>query len=158
MEGYEFITAVDDKRWGTVVGKQDDWVIVEHGTLRKHCYAVPVSATEVDEGSRQVRTTLSGDLIGESPTVEKDFDHDLVARHYGLADTEAAPPTEGYGDTVAGDPAAGAEFAEQRAGVDTAAEERARIRSGDTDRTDGLIDESPAMLGDRVKGLDDQQR
>ena len=39
MNGYDFITAVDDKKWGTVVDQQGDYVIVEHGTLRKHRYA-----------------------------------------------------------------------------------------------------------------------
>jgi hypothetical protein len=159
MDGYDFITAVDDKRWGTVVGRQDDYVIVEHGTLRKHCYAVPESAVEVDESAQQVRTTLSGEIIGESPRVEGDSaDWNAVARHYGLAETEAAPPTEGYGDTVAGDPALGAEYQEGRAGIDTATEERARIREGDADATDAMPDESPALLGDRLADVREDEK
>ncbi|HEU6444226.1 MAG TPA: hypothetical protein VFL61_04120 [Gaiellaceae bacterium] len=86
MNGYELITAVDDKRWGTVVGQEDDYVVVEHGTLRKHRYAVPKASLAVDENAREVRTTLSGELIGESPTVDDGFDREAVARHYGLGD------------------------------------------------------------------------
>jgi|ERR671924_1404406 hypothetical protein len=153
MDGYDFITAVDDKRWGTVVDRQGDYVIVEHGTLRKHRYAVPVSTTQVDDQAKEVRTTLSGELIAESPTVDKDFDTDTVARHYGLAAGEAAPVTEGYGDTVADDPARGPEYHEQRAGMDTAVEERARIREGSAEATDAMPDESPALLGDRLSDV-----
>ena len=80
MDGYDFITAVDDKRWGTVVGRQGEYVIVEHGALRKHRYAVPESAVDVDEQAQEVRTTLSAELISESPRVDGDFDGDAVAR------------------------------------------------------------------------------
>lgn len=158
MDGYELITAVDDKRWGTVVGEEGDYVIVEHGALRKHRYAVPRSAVEVDEDEKQVRTTLSGELIGESPRVDDGFDRNAVARHYGLAGDDEAPPTEGYGDTVTDDPARGAEYEEQQAGVDSAVEERARIREGGMDATDAMPDESPALLGDRLSDVRDDER
>lgn len=158
MDGYDFITAVDDKQWGTVVGEEGDFVIVEHGTLRKHRYAVPKSAVEVNENAQEVRTTLSGELIGESPKVDDGLDHGAVARHYGLATTEIAPPTGGYGDTAAGDPAVGAEYQEDRAGMDTAVEERARIREGRTDANDAMPDESPALLGDRLSDVPEDQR
>lgn len=158
MDGYDFITAVDDKKWGTVVDRQDDYIIVEHGTLRKHRYAVPETAVEVDENAREVRTSLSGELIGESPTVDDEFDREGVARHYGLADTLEEPPTAGYGDTVATDPALGAETQEQQAGLNTAVEERARAREGSADATDALPDESPALLGDRLADVDDGSR
>lgn len=158
MDGYDFITAVDDKKWGTVVGEEGDFVIVEHGALRKHRYAVPRSAVEMDEDAREVRTTLSGELISESPKVDDGFDEEAVARHFGLASTEIAPPTEGYGDTVAGDPAVGAEFQEDRAGVDSAAEERARIREGRAEANDAMPDESPALLGDRLSDVPEDRR
>jgi hypothetical protein len=158
MDGYDFITAVDDKKWGTVVGEEGDYVIVEHGVLRKHRYAVPRSSVDVVEGKQQVRTTLSGELIGESPKIDDGFDHETVARHYGLASTEMAPPTEGYGDTVAGDPAVGAEYQEQRAEVDPAVEERARIREGRADANDAMPDESPALLGDRLSDVPEDRR
>lgn len=158
MNGYDFITAVDDKKWGTVVDQQGDYVFVEHGTLRKHRYAVPKSAVEVDESAEEVRTTLSGELISESPRVDDGFDRQAVDRHYGLAGTEAAPPTEGYGDTVSDDPARGAEYQEQQAGLDTAVEERAQIREGSAEATDGMPDESPALLGDRLSDVPEDRR
>ena len=126
MTDYDFITIVDDKKWGTVVDQQGDFVIVEHGTLRKHRYAVPASTVEVDDDAKEVRTTLSGELIGESPTVDDGVDHDMIARHYGLADTS------------------------ETAGGETAAQERAQIREGTAESTDGMPDESPALLGDRL--------
>lgn len=158
MNGYDFITAVDDKKWGTVVDQQGDYVIVEHGTLRKHRYAVPMSSVDVDEGGKEVRTTLSGELISESPEVEDGFDREAIDRHYGLTGTEVAPPTEGYGDTISDDPARGAEYQEHQAGLETAVEERARIREGSAETTDGMPDESPALLGDRLSDVPEERR
>jgi hypothetical protein len=134
MDGYDFITAVDDKHWGKVVGEQDGYVIVEHGTLRKHRYAVPMSAVDVDEEAQVVRTTLSGELISESPKVDGGFDANAVARHYGLDDADAPSPAEAFGG-------------------DTAVEERAQIREGSPQATDGMPDESPALLGDRLSDV-----
>jgi hypothetical protein len=158
MNGYDFITAVDDKKWGTVVDQQGDYVIVEHGTLRKHRYAVPKSSVDVDEDAKEVRTTLSGELISESPKVDDGFNRKDIDRHYGLTGTEVAPATEGYGDTVSDDPARGAEYQEQQAGLDPAVEERARIREGSTESTDGMPDESPALLGDRLSDVPEERR
>ena len=139
MDGYDFITAVDDKHWGKVVGQQDGYVIVEHGALRKHRYAVPMSAVDVDEGAQAVRTTLSGELISESPKVDDGFDGLAVARHYGLDDADAPSPAE----TSAGD---------------TAVEERAQIREGSAQATDGMPDESPALLGDRLSDVPEDDK
>ena len=158
MNEYDFITAVDDKKWGTVVDQQGDYVIVEHGTLRKHRYAVPRSSVDVDEDAKEVRTTLSGELISESPKVDDGFNRDDVDRHYGLTGTEVATPTEGYGDTVSDDPARGAEYQEQQAGLDTAVEERAKIREGSAETTDAMPDESPALLGDRLSDVPKEER
>jgi hypothetical protein len=134
MDGYDFITAVDDKRWGTVVGREGEYVIVEHGALRKHRYAVPESAVDVDEQAQEVRTTLSGELISESPKVDGGFDGGAVARHYGLDDADGPAPAERFGG-------------------DTAVEERAQIREGSAESTDGMPDESPALLGDRLSDV-----
>jgi hypothetical protein len=133
MDGYDFITAVDDKRWGTVVGREGEYVIVEHGTLRKHRFAVPQDSVDVDDGAKEARTSLSGELISESPKVDDAFDHDAVARHYGLDD-------------------AGGPSAAEASGGDTAVEERAQIREGESDMA-GLPDESPALLGDRLSDV-----
>jgi hypothetical protein len=139
MDGYDFITAVDDKRWGTVVGREGEYVIVEHGALRKHRYAVPESAVDVDEQAQEVRTTLSGELISESPKVDGDFDSEAVARHYGLDDADGPSPAESSGG-------------------DTAVEERAQIREGSAESTDGMPDESPALLGDRLTDVREDQK
>jgi hypothetical protein len=134
MNGYDFITAVDDKHWGTVVDREGNYVIVEHGTLRKHRYAVPASTVDVDDDAQQVRTTLSGELIAESPKVDDGIDHDAVARHYGLGDTS------------------------ETAGGETATEERAQIREGQPESTDAMPDESPALLGDRLSDVPEERR
>jgi hypothetical protein len=137
MEGYDFITLVDDKHWGTVVERQGDYVIVEHGTLRKHRYAVPESTVEVDHDAKQARTTLSGEMISESPKVDKDFDGHAVGLHYGIDDAGGPSAAEGAG----GD----------------AVEERAQIREGGGDMV-GLPDESPALLGDRLSDVPDEEK
>ena len=147
MDGYDFITAVDDKQWGKVVGRENGFVIVEHGTLRKHRYAVPEESVDVDDDAKEVRTSLSGELIGESPKVDDGFDRDAIARHYGLVDT-----TVEYA-SAAEDPARGPEYQEQRAGIESSVEERARIREGSGDDTDAMPDESPALLGDRLSDV-----
>ena len=134
MNGYDLITAVDDKHWGTVVDQQGDFLIVEHGTLRKHRYAVPMSAVDVDEDAKEARTTLSGELIGESPKVDHGFDRETVARHYGLGETSEV------------------------AGAETATEERARIREGTAESTDAMPDESPVLLGDRLSDVPEDRR
>jgi hypothetical protein len=131
MDGFDFITMVDEKQWGTVVGQEGNYVIVEHGTLRKHRYAVPESTVDVDEQAQEARTTLSGELISESPKIDDGFDRDAVARHYGL--DEADGPS-----------------AAETTGGDAAVEERAQIREGSAESTDGMPDESPALLGDRL--------
>jgi len=90
--------------------------------------------------------------------VDDGFNREGVDRHYGLSGTELAPPTEGYGDTVSDDPARGAEYQEQQAGLDTAVEERAKIREGSAETTDGMPDESPALLGDRLSDVPEEER
>jgi hypothetical protein len=156
MEGYELISAVDDKSYGKVVGEENEYVIVEHGTLRKTRHAVPRTSIEVDDEQRQVRTTLSRELIDDSPKVEDGgIDEVAVARHYGLAAGSEAPPTEGYGQTTPDDPARGAEYDQERADIETAVEQRARIREGGTGAS-GMPDESPAMLGDRLADVPDE--
>src|ERR671924_1431866 len=124
MEGYDVISVADDKKLGTVVRQEDDYIVFEHGTLRKQHHAIPATTVEVVEGEQQVRTTLSKELIEESPKVEDDgLDREALARYYGLADTSAAPPTEGYGETIPPDPAQGAETQAERAGGETAGEQ-----------------------------------
>ena len=55
--------------------------------------------------------------------------------------------------TGPGDPARSSEEQAQRAGVEPAVEERARIREEEPE-----IEESPALLGDRMAGVEERGR
>jgi hypothetical protein len=157
MEGYDLISVADDKKLGKVVRAEGDYVIFEHGTLRKQHHAIPKTTLEVLDDRGEVRTTLARALIEDSPKIgDEGLDREELARYYGLADTSAAPPTEGYGETVPTDPVHGPETEEQAAGVEPAVEQRARIREGGTsgDRPGGIPQESPAMLGERYSSAD----
>jgi hypothetical protein len=127
MEGYDLISLVNDRKLGTVVREEGDYVVFEHGTLRKQHHAVPKTAVEVDEGRRQVRTTLSKELIEESPRVEDGgLDRDALDRHYGTSDTAGG-----------------------------AVQERLETREDvEGDRPGGIPQESPAMLGERYSSAD----
>ena len=130
MEGYEVITS-DERELGRVVEVTDDNLIVEHGLLRKHRYAVPRAFAKPEVAERVVRLTVSEDLVTTSPEVDGDtFDERLVAQHYGLAGGDPAPETKGYGDVLPDDPAWSAEEEELRSGIEPAAERRAKIREG----------------------------
>jgi hypothetical protein len=107
MDGYELITS-DDKRLGHVVGTSGGNVIVEHGHLRKSRHAVPQTFIDVHDDEGVVRTTLSKQLIEDSPRIhdDGDVDEEQIAAYYGLAGGDsAAPATEGYGELNADDPA-----------------------------------------------------
>ena len=155
MEGYEVVTS-DDHRLGEVVGRSGDILIVEHGRLRKTRHALPLAFTQVDDGARVVHTTLAKTMIEESPKVDRDdVDEQAVALYYGLAEGDAAAPTEGYGELAPGDPARTAEEQGERSGVMAAPEERARIRESLTgDQTYGprgrpIIPPNPHEVGGR---------
>jgi hypothetical protein len=129
MEGFEVWSVNDDKCIGRVSGREGDFLIVEHGHVRKSRNALPMTFADVDEGSERVITTLAADLVYESPKVNGQVDYDAVAEHYGLADTSVASDELELGD-------------------ETMTEERAEIRErlGDAEKP---VDESPALLGDR---------
>jgi hypothetical protein len=129
MEGYDVISVADDKKIGTVVREEGDYVVFEHGTLRKQHHAIPNTTIEVVDSENEVRTTLSKDLIESSPKIDDDagIDVDELGRHYGTADTSEA-----------------------------AVSERLEIREGHPgDRAGGIPQESPAMLGERYSSADD---
>ena len=153
MEGYEVITS-DDHKVGRVVGESGDNLIVESGTLFKSRHALPRTFVEVDADAAVVRTTLSKKIIDDSPKLDgDDFDTTAVAAHYGLAAGDPAPPTEGYGELVADDPAQTADADAQRAGVETGEQQRARIRDAQN-ASEGPLDTgvSPgATGGDRFR-------
>ena len=119
MQGYEVVTS-EDARWGHVVGELGDSLVVEHGTLRKHRYALPRTYAEVDEDAQVVRTTLSKDMLGNSPKLDDDgVDEEQIAAYYGLRE-ELGPV--GGPDESADQQAVGA-------GLEPAEMERARIQS-----------------------------
>jgi hypothetical protein len=143
MEGFE-VVAVEDEKVGTVVGETGDYLIIEQGTLRKSKHAVPRAFAHVDENERQVRMSVSKDILQDSPKVNGDLDEQAIAEHYGLTATPGAPALEGV------------DQAQHRAGVTPAAEERAQIREGAEDS--GLPQESPGLLGDRLADVDERDR
>jgi hypothetical protein len=96
MEGYD-VRTIDGDKIGHVVATEGDYLIIEHGLLKSK-HALPQTFAEVDEGEHVVRTTLSKDLIYDSPKVNGDLDHTAVAEHYGLAEGFTDPPTRGLGE------------------------------------------------------------
>lgn len=143
---------VDDERVGEVVGRRGDSLLVERGgLLRKHRHLLPVAFVDSSDEERCVRTTLSKQMIEDSPELHgdaTDTDETDAARYYGLAAGEAAPQTEGYGVTNADDPARTPVEDAQAAGTATADEQRARQREGSGPGA-GALDSasSPGLLG-----------
>jgi hypothetical protein len=130
MEGYEVITS-DEHKLGSVVDVKGENLIVERGLLRKSRHAIPKVFAEEDGSEQVVRLTISEELVDSSPKLEDgEVDEQAVARHYGLAAGDPAPVTEGYGELRPDDPARSAEDDQVRAGMETAAQERIRIREG----------------------------
>jgi hypothetical protein len=127
MTGYDVISVADDEQLGTVVREEGDYVVFEHGLLRKQHHAIPKTTVEVDPERRQVRTSLSKTLIGDSPRVEDDgLDTEALARHYGMPDAS-----------------------------EHAVQERLATREGvEGERPGGIPEESPAMLGERYSSAD----
>jgi len=125
VDGYELVTS-DDKRLGHVVGTVGGNAIVEHGHVRKTRHAVPETFLEVHDEERIVRTTLSKQLIEESPKLRDagDVDETEIAAYYGLASGDPAPATEGYGALDPDDPA------NVDPGVIASEQERLRVRQG----------------------------
>ena len=151
MEGYEVVTT-EDERIGKVVGTHGDHLIVEQGTIRKSKHALPRTFTEVDEGEKVVRMTVSKAIFCDSPKMNGEVDEAAIADYYGLAGGSEAPPTEDYGETVSDDPAVGSETQAESAGVTPAAQERAQAREQMGSETEqGVPAESPALLGDRYE-------
>jgi hypothetical protein len=134
MTGYEVVTT-DDRKIGSVVDAQGDYLIVESGALRKHRHALPKTFAHVVDEDRVVRVTVSRELVADSPTVDDGVDELAVARHYGLAAGYEQPETGGAGELVPDDPAESAAVEGLRHGVVPADEQRAQIREGRHDTT-----------------------
>jgi hypothetical protein len=138
------LITVDDDKIGHVVGEEGDYYLVEHGLLKsKHL----VPKTFVEEKGDCYCTTLSKQLIYDSPKVNGDIDHEAVAQHYGLASGFDDPMTRGYGDVLPDDPARTAEEDAVAAGVDSG-RERIATRKGVTDpNADRPKYDSPGITG-----------
>ena len=158
MEGYDVVT-IEDEKVGKVVGTHDDYLIVESGMLKKSKHALPRTFAEVNETDGVVRMSVSKEMFDESPKLNGDMDGTAIADYYGLAGGSEAPPTEGYGESVADDPSVGAETQAERAGITPAPQERAEARRDMTEGGGaGLPDESPALLTDRLAGVDEREQ
>src|ERR1041385_1242263 len=130
MEGYEVITS-DEKNLGDVFDVKGESLIVERGLLRKSRHAIPKVFAEEDSSEKVVRLTVSEELVDNSPKLEDgEVDERAVAEHYGLAAGDPAPETQGYGELRPDDPARTAEDDQVRSGMETAAQQRVRIREG----------------------------
>lgn len=151
MEGYDVVT-IDDDKVGTVAGTTGEFLIVEHGLIRKSKRALPRQFAHVDDGEQQVRITVGKEIFLDSPEFDEDLDEQAVRDYYGLAPSQA-PGTEGYGVTAPGDPARSSEEQAQRAGLEPTEAERARMREEEPE-----IEESPALLGDRMAGVEERGR
>jgi hypothetical protein len=127
MDGYDVLTC-DDEKVGHVIEDDGDNLIVEHGLLKtKH--ALPRTFTDIEAEAKIVRTTLSKQLIHDSPKVGDDYDRHEIAEYYGLAEGYEDPVTRGAGELLPDDPARSAEEDAVRAGVDPV-QERLRVREG----------------------------
>jgi hypothetical protein len=148
VEGYDVITS-DEHKLGHVVGTRGDYVVVEHGTLRKSKHLVPKTYAHANDGERVVRLTVPKDIVCQSPKLNGgEPDEQAVALYYGLAEGEPAPETEGYGDLLPDDPAETAEDDARRAGIPTATEERLDVQTGGDPLEQGPT--SPGLLGERT--------
>ena len=70
MKGYEVISVNDDKSIGHVSGRVGDFLIVEHGHLRKSHNPLPLEFAEVDEANNRVMTMLAHDIVYDAPSVK----------------------------------------------------------------------------------------
>jgi hypothetical protein len=155
MEGYDVVT-VDEHKVGKVVGESGKFLIIEQGALLKSKHALPREFAHVDESEQKVRVTVPKEIVDESPKVEDDaFDEQVAAEYYGIAPSKG-PGTEGDGVTDAGDPSRSSAEQAARQGIESAEEERARMR--ERDEQSGLPGSSPALLGDRLAGIDERDQ
>jgi hypothetical protein len=152
MEGYEVVTSDEDKL-GHVVGSEGQFLIVEHGALRKTKHAIPKTFAHSDDSDQIVRVTVSKEIVESSPKIENgSLDERAIAEHYGLASGFDAPETEGRGEMLPDDPGLSAEEQALRTGVPTATEERIATRERMENAGDAEIPPSPGLLGgDRVR-------
>ncbi len=96
MNGYEVISVNDDKSIGHVSGRIGDFLIVEHGHLRKSHNPLPLEFAEVDEANNARHDDArTRHRLRRDPQV-KDTGSSTSRRRrsdYGLAETQ---PADGY--------------------------------------------------------------
>ena len=152
MEGYDVVTN-DSEKVGTVAGESGDYLIVEHGLILKSKRALPRQFAHADDEAQEVRTTIGKEVLLDSPEIDDDGVNERAVRdYYGIAPSEG-PATEGYGVAERGDPARSSEEQAMRDGLDSAEEQRARMRDGEPE-----LEESPGLLGDRMAGVEEERR
>lgn len=143
VEGYEVVSS-DDTSVGQAVAVRGRYVIVEHGGLRKRRHALPLTFTVVDHDARKVHATIAKNVLEDGPEVDSDgFDEAPVAAYYGLSEGFAAPSSEGYGETLPDDPGLTADEDAQRLGVETADQERLKVRKNMRTEGSNPATESP---------------
>lgn len=110
MNGYE-VVAFNDEKLGTVVGRIDGNLIVEHGLLSRSRQVIPEVFAHVHEDEQVVRVTVSKNVFSSSPKLEgDDFDAQAIYDHYGLVGSDPdGAPTVGAGEGLPTDPARTAE-------------------------------------------------
>jgi hypothetical protein len=146
MEGYEVLT-FDDQKAGTVVGREGQFLILEHGAIFKHRRPVPETFATADDEAQVVRLTVSKQILETAPEVHDDrVDVPAAAAHYGLAEGDVAPETLGYGRIEPGDPATAAETERHAAGELSTPAERASLH-GHLGPGQGRNDRGPASPG-----------
>ena len=100
MEGYEVVTS-DDATVGRVVSVAGDYLVVEHGTLRKTRNALPLELAHADEDARVVRATVSKEMLHGAPEVDEagPVDARAVAAYYGVGEAVQTPASVREQDT-----------------------------------------------------------
>ena len=85
MDGYEVLTP-ERKKVGRVVGKQGDYVIIEHGHLRKTRSPLPRQFVRADDAARAAIVTIPPGLLRHAPHLAADgtFDEAATAAYYGV--------------------------------------------------------------------------
>ena len=154
MEGYDVVT-VDDHKIGKVVGETGSFLIVEQGALLKSKHPLPREFAHVDDSEQQVRVTVPKEIVADSPKIDDDFDEQVAAEYYGLAPSTWA----GHRGlrrvrsrrSVALLRRAG------RASGHGAGRRGTRTDPGGEEQS-GLPESSPALLGDRLAGIDERDQ
>lgn len=155
MRGYDVVTS-DDRVVGRVVDVRNGFLIVESGRLHKSRHPVPREFVHAVDEAAKAFVTVPRRVLMDAPRVDKHghFDQASAAAHFGLAEFYLQPPTEGEGESLAHDPAWGADRDSIAAGRPAPehrrAEQRKHMRPGFPDEHHAT---SPALLGDRRIGL-----